>query len=247
MTNLVFEKQSQVLAANDQWKLGIGGDFVRLAQCDWPVTVRLYKGNREIGAMANMLAGDYVRDVDFDAVRVDNGASGQTVTVQIAGGGVGSDRVLGEVSVIDGGKSRTLAGLSFLANGYVAASVGNYSHVQLWNPTATKNLVVKQLFFSEPANGIFNIKAHNAALLTLFNNPLPKKMGAAVSSAEVRTQAAAAAIGVAAMMSGNILASATLKIEFQEPLIIPPGWGLVFHGNVNEQVNVAIDFYEDPV
>src|SRR5687767_12346484 len=99
MSNLVFEKLTQSLAANETWRLRIAADYFRIAASSWPLTVRVSKDNRELGSMSNLQAGDYVNGVPFDSVEIINGANAQSVTVQLAGGGVGSDRVLGEVSV----------------------------------------------------------------------------------------------------------------------------------------------------
>ena len=146
MSELVCEKLTQTLAAGAQWRVGVAGDFFRLAVAPYSVSVSLLVGNRIIGTMAGMLAGDYVKDIHFDGILITNGTTAPDVTMQIAGGGAGSDRVLGEVSVINGELARVKAGMCFTGANYSAPVAGQYSLCQLYNPAASgKNVILNKI------------------------------------------------------------------------------------------------------
>lgn len=248
--NLVFEKLTRSLAANQLWRTGIAANFFRLSEAAYPVTVRLYKDNRELGTMSNLLAGDYVRDVEFDAVQVENGATAQSVTVQIAGGGVGSDRVLGEVSVISGERSRVDAQTAFWGSAYAPPSAGNYSHTQLWNPAASGKLAyVTSISIASGVAGYFYIRYHTAALTTL-NAPAncsSKRLGSPNSLLENRSQLSATVLGTQIGFLKNET-TATLIVPLTEPIRIDPGFGLVFQPPaVNADCIFTAQYYEEPV
>ena len=249
MSNLIFEKIQQTLAALGLLKIGIAGNFIRIAEAQWPVTLRLLRGGQVIGSASNMLAGDYIRDVDFDGFEIVNGATAQSVTVQISGGGAGSDRVLGEVSVIDGGKFRSMSGAAFCGYGYTAGVAGQYAHSQLWNPAASgKNLVLEQVgSFSIAAmtQGV-GARVATVALTTLVGAAPAKKMGMSGSSAEIRTQNNAAILGGASNMF--VLSSAAPVYKPAEPVVIPPGYGLnMFNGLLAQDFGAAFEFFEEPI
>lgn len=247
MTSLVFEKLAQALSANQSWPVGIAGDFVRVEACEWPITLALYRDNREIGRMSNVRAGDFVRDVAFDRVTVINGATAQSVTVQIAGGGVGSDRVVGEVSVIEGGVNRTKSGIAMWGSAQSQPVAGNYSHVQLWNPVGSgRRVVVTELAYDIGAQGVVSFRAHNAALTNLGNPVGAKLLGVAAGVAQVRTVEAAVQLGT--QISGLVGDQITRIQKFSEPLVLPEGWGVMaVAGVVNTACRGNFQFFEEPL
>jgi hypothetical protein len=246
--SLVFEKLSQLLLANESWRMGIAGDFFRVSGADWPVTVTLYQGGREIGRMVGMQAGDYVRDVAFDLVRIDNGSIQQSVVVQIAGGGVGSDRVVGEVSVIDGGYSRTIAGSSFWAGAGHAGVPGLYSQLQLWMPPASgKVAAVKAIYVGRGVAGGVQLRYETVTAAVALSNGRSKRLSGAASAAALKLDSVGSLAGQQ-MAAFYIQASATQKIELQEPIAVEPGYGLSVYGSeANAVIEVAFDFHETVV
>lgn len=251
MSGLVFEKLLQTMAAGQDWRLNIAGDFFRLSGAQWPVSVALVKDLRIVGVMTNMLAGDYVRDIDFDGVIITNGSVGQDVSVQIAGGGAGSDRVMGEVSVIDGGKFRTLGGKAFWGSYTKVPSAGNYPAVQLWNPVGSGvRLCVEQLMFGNyTATGIvlFHIGINNVAGDTP-RSPLSKLSGGAASVAEMRVKEGAALWMPAGAYFGDVyqaVGQSMPPFTPKEPFVINQGSGLVVEGDVSKTISVNFEFYEE--
>lgn len=227
--NLIFEQQSQAMAANYEWKIMMAGDFLRITDSTYPVTVSLIKGNRIIGSMSNYKAGDFVRDIDYDGVVIKNGANAQTVTLQIAGGGAGSDRVVGEVSIINGEISRVINGQCFMASIGRTAAAGQYPHAYLYNLNSnTKSLSVSKISFYANdlgmAVGIGWIGAQPGGAAGSYTN---KKIGAPAPIAWILGQD----LGV---NTGNYFASVscdvaykTIEFQFSEPLLVGPGYGLV--------------------
>lgn len=249
MSNLVFEKLTQTLAASETWRLRIVADYFRLSASNYPVNVRLFRDNRELGAMANFQAGDYVAGVAFDQIAIENGSTAQSVTAQLAGGGVGSDRVLGEVSVISGEVSRSEAGVSYGGYGEQPAVAANYPHVQLWNPLGSgKNLIVNEVAASSGNGGQLFLASHNAAIGSLAAyQASAKKFGGSASVAQLRNGALAAFVGTylfGAWWGPNALYTVALT----EPYVIPPGQGLLaLNSVVNTTVMCGFQYYEKAV
>lgn len=253
MTSLVFEKLAQTLAAAEQWRIGVAGDFFRVAGCDWPVTVALYLGGREVGRMSGVQAGDYVRDVPFDQVHIINGATAQAVSVQIAGGGVGSDRVLGEVSVIEGGRARTLAGQAFGATFGATPAAGNYQFFQLWNPAGTgKRVVVQEITVLSDQTAVSQAVrlAFHAAAVGAVRAVNPRKLRAGPApSCEVRELAQATPILAGGAMGFTWVSKGQVQpIVLKDPLIILPGEGLLFETTVAAvHVQVGAQWFEEQI
>lgn len=248
--SLVFEKLAQSLGVSAHWMIGIAGDFFRLSACDWPVTVRLYQGGREVGAMVGMQAGDFVRDVHFDQVRVENGGTAQAVTVQIAGGGVGSDRVIGEVSVIDGGKARTKAGLAFMGAVLQTPVAGQYSCCQIKNPAGSgRRIVLEQVDATMTgAAGLVGVGQWGADMATLVAVGAAKMIGSGASSMQLRREAVAALPGLGAMMVGGTASGEAFQRKLSEPIVISPGGNIaVWSSVVNVRLDVGFEWYEEVV
>lgn len=247
--NLVFEKISQTLAAGEKLIIGIAGSFIRLSECQWPVTVVLIKENRIVGEMKNMLAGDYASGVEFDAVWIVNGASGQAVGVQISAGGAGSNRVLGEVSVIDGGKFRTLSGAAFIMPGVCQALAANLSHCQLINPVGSnKRAIISGLQVSADVASAVSIRYFDSPLSTLVGAPVSKLSGGAASAMEYRTQNSPAPIGTTILYGNYFQANQIQNLSFKEPIVLNPGRGLVgLSSSINANFYMAVELIEEPI
>lgn len=247
MSGLVFEKLTQILAAGQVWRLAIAADFFRIAAAPWALKVRIMKAGRILGEMDGWQAGDYLRGVEFDAVEVENGATAQAVTVQVAGGGVGSDRVIGEVSVIDGGEKTSDSGGAFMGGAVASAAAGTYSAVQLWNPVGSgKVLILRRASFGHSSDTQTYMQWYGTPLSDLFGKAQNKKVGGAVSSAELRrTSAAASIVGDGTLSRLFVKASENTEISMREPIIIEPGKGVHAICNiVNVMTGATFEFIE---
>lgn len=229
MSNLVFEKLAQALTAGQVWRLAIGADFFRIAACAWPLKVRILKAGRILGEMDGWQAGDYMRGVDFDAVEVENGSQAQAVTVQIAGGGVGSDRVIGEVSVIDGSRADTEAGKAFCFYSSGQGAVGERPHVQILNPAGSGKVVtIKEVVVSADVAGNISMFEYSTPLPTLVQKSKSKKAGNPDGSTECRSHKTGTFIGPQNHGTTFVAASGDSKFSFGEPLVLSEGRGFGF-------------------
>lgn len=238
--NLVFEKLSQTLSAGQTWELNIAADFLRVESAENPVTVRLLRGGRILGQMYDWSAGDYVRGVEFDSIQIVSSLSND-VTIQIAGGGVGTDKVLGAVtvsgsvsisgiaSVYDDNEFATKSGKAF--SGYAASAVvaGNYHAKILSNPAGSNvDLVLKEVNVSTFYGGsTSNIELQEFAAGTgTFerygkNNLLDGFAGA--SKSEIRDFKTTTFPANGAFWVCPTPAAVFVKKRFANPIIVKPG------------------------
>jgi hypothetical protein len=153
----------------------------------------------------------------------------------IGEGTSGTASVAGTVEVIDGGRARTLAGQAFSAAISNVANASQWANVQLWNPlTSQKTLVVKRILCRGDAAGVSQYRAvfttsQQTGLLTA-NCSNKNPLSTVVTSAQTRTWSLAPP-GVNNGVTGVFWAATiqigqSLQAEFNEPLIVPPGWGL---------------------
>lgn len=171
------------------------------------------------------------------------------VDIDFTPGTGGLVNVTGTVSVVDGAKVRTAANKAFWGSAGVAALAGNYSSVQLWNPAGSgKTLCVEQISFGTFGVGTpvtYYLGATNVAQ-TAYTNGRSKQIGGALSTAEIRTGQNAALPTTYTLMplyapSGN----QTITLKLSEPILLPPGYGLVISGGVNVAVQGDFEFYEE--
>lgn len=152
-----------------------------------------------------------------------------TGSVRLGLGRVKSSRLAGTISVVDGGKARTLAGSAFI--GPVAANLvaAQNAHCQLWVPAGGVNrLVVKTIAIASGTGGGVLLRGHNAALSSVYGALTAKLLGSgALAVYETRNQNNAGIIGGTALGVYYIAANQTLTVKLDEPIIIPPGQGLV--------------------
>ncbi len=166
--------------------------------------------------------------------------------VSIGDGDITDASVTGTVSVIDGGRARTLAGSAFYGLPVCGGTGGTYAHVQLINPVASlKNVFVEQLYpYSATANAAgFSLRrtltafgaAPTYAISKDFANTNP-------SVAEMRAGNNAAPQGTAQI--GTIFRAVPLKLT--EPIRLGPGQGLiVMSGTLGEDAACNFEFFEE--
>lgn len=179
----------------------------------------------------------------------DTSGAANTGLILVADSSFEDTRIYGNVEVVDGGRQITLEGKSFVGSTYVANGAGLYSHAQLFNPVAnTKWACVKRVVCtSHTGFSEFSVRPHNVALPTPQTAPKQKNLlaGSSAGTMEVWADQNVAVLGASTI--GQIYANsyATCVFDFSEPVLIPPGKGLLA---VNTLVNAAIranfDFYE---
>ncbi len=230
----------------------VHGNFLRIKSTSGfssnSVTVEFFKGQSPLPVdLDSSDAGDraFVPG-GFDCLRVTSAVT-QGLKLQVARGEVGSDRITGEVSVINGALSRARAGVSFFYGVSVAAVAAQYSHLQLWNPTVDRLAVVTgATFYSGVASGV-RLSRHAVALTTLVSAGESKYIGGPVSAMQIRSQANAAIFGTLIFQVVSDGAQ-TLPLPFREPIVVPPGGGiLIVPSVVNAPVNGGFEYFEESI
>ena len=200
----------------------------------------------------------------FDAGKVVNrwfvknpGTTAINGTVVLSTAGFRNFRISGDVNVLDGGKSRTLAGSAFtcLTNLAAAAPAGNYPRLQLWNPAGSgKRLVVESLSLVVPTGGGYSTSTNvvwmnTMALTSAPTQPQSKNPAVGVAVAQIQSDTPNTIASFASDVLYQLDANSSSVFPFvpKEPLIVPPGWGLTC-GGPTAATNLAIGFewYEEP-
>lgn len=242
-----FEKLTQTIAAGAAWRLGMAAAELQIVSSSYPLRVTLYRGGAVIGSGSNVLAGDYFRGVDFDFVELFSDDA-QDVTVLLSDGVSGSNRIVGEVSVINGELSRVKSGKAFIGNGVQSAVVAEYAHVQLLNPAGSLvDVVVNKISVMSASSAIeFVPRLYDTPLASLGVNASSKKLGAAAPVGQVRMASLAAQTGTGIMSLGVSSAYESKDIPFSEPFILEPGKGLLIAtGSVNASLFTTFQWIEE--
>ena len=234
------------LTAGGVQRLPVVGDYFKLLSCT---------GNLEIscdtGAQLDLLAGQGLRDYGFHVLTIkDKSGSGNVGRVLVGYSSMVDDRVTGEVSVIDGGKSRTFSGAAFAWAGGNTATAGNFPVCQLQNPVGSgKNIVVKAISL--------NLSGAGTAYVSEKVNPDQTSFGAPTSSKLVGNGGSIALVrggSVASLASPKFLdvrvfgAAGSFDRVLQEPIVLRPGFGIDMVSQLPAStLNWCSEWIEEPI
>jgi hypothetical protein len=240
----------RTLASGAADNISATGSFLKITSApNGAVQVKL-----DGGEAYSLMEGQGIRLPDgatFRDVAVKNLASNsQTVLVFIGDSRFEDTRITGTVSIIDGGKQRTLNGDAFLSACLATAVAAQNAHCQLWVPAGGANrLVVKTLHIASSTAGAIHLRVHNAAIATLYGSLSSKLLGTgALPTFEVRNANNAGLIGVVALGIAYVQAAQTLSMKLDEPIIIPPGQGLIIaHATVNTDLSLTFEGFREAV
>lgn len=184
---------------------------------------------------------------------ITNYANAATIvgTVVVGDGDITDNRVTGSVEVIDGGKNRTMASMSFSGYCGSGASAGNFSHAQLWNPVGSgKNAVVEQIVATLNVTAGLFVKFYNTALTTQTQDPSSKKSGGSATSMQQRAQQNATILagGFLNLAAFTLAGSTPITYKLAEPIVITPGYGLILVPSTqNVGVDANFEYFEESV
>lgn len=198
------------------------------------------------GGYVDLLPGQGVRSLNFDSLTVQDRSGLQNAGVLIAGDfDFQDDRITGTVDVVDGGRTRTLAGIAFGASAYQAAVAGQMGAIQIWNASTTKNIIVSQLAFSSVSAQQGAVYVSGTQLLNVSaTQPTNKKYGGGASVAQMRqdTHVAVPVGGVITNLSNNV------PYKFTEPVLLTPLSGLMINlSTMNAEIAVAFEYFEEMI
>lgn len=162
------------------------------------------------------------------------------------------DTIVGTVSIVDGGKNSTMAQTCFLGTVNSGAVAGNYNMSCLINPGGSgKNVVVESIIASVTAAvtiGMYMLSMSPAGS-THAQNKYAGLGGGSQSLAFIEQQTTGTlAIGVAPFQRAATNSNSGMVRKFAEPLIIPPGMGIVvICHTMATAIDVDFEFREDAV
>ncbi len=236
------------LAANQAQVLLVEGGFYKILSATGPVSV-----SREGGSIINPMRVGQGERLRFTRLTIqDVSGAANTVEVIIADESFVDDRISGEVSVIDGGKSRTLARVAYIGAVNCPAVAAQYAHAQLFNWSGNPNRVILESFWICSTNTV-NVSMYSASsnLSTPGSpfNPGSKNMDGASSLARAYYQNAAAHV-LSGTLRGyfQVLANTTFHVKLAEPMILAPTRGVswIVGNALNTDLLVTAEFYEEP-
>jgi hypothetical protein len=245
----------QAFGAGQMIPFNVPGNFFRIKRLTGftpeSLTVEFFRGGAKLPIDLTFSdTGDRARawPEGFDRVEITSSVA-QTVTVQISQGDITSERIQGEVRIIDGAVDRVRGGVAFWGSSATGPVAAQFAHVQLWNPAASGlRLIVHEAQVSVAVAGDGSFRRHNAQLAAAGAVIESKNVGgAAPVSTLMRTENNAALQGTV-IASVSLLAAKTEIYKFFDPFIVPPGFGLIFASNVvNVLARGSFQYYEELV
>lgn len=183
-----------------------------------------------------------------DSWTLANYANSNTIVgkVVIGDGQIDDPTIAGVVQVVDGGKSRTLAGVAYAASCYSNGVAAAYSRMQLWNPANSgKRAVVEAVnVFASTASNLFMMSSA-APLATLVLYGQPKLLGGSASVMQLMSDTNAAGPS-SSLQSLAVVGGQSQTFVPHEPVIVPPGFGLLVWDNVvNNSISGNFEWYEE--
>lgn len=229
-------------------RLDVRGEFFKLTSATGTLEVAI-----DDGGFVPVLPGQGFKPAGgFNALTIRDTSNAANVgRITIGDGDFIDDRISGEVSVIDGGRSITVTGRAFIAVGYVSAGAGQWAATALWNKSTTHRLVLKQVRYEYLAGGgyIPVQRLINATFGVVGSAPVNKDSnGPTSSNSEVRNLinggAAPAHIGEMAI---DVAMGTWRTITFEQPIVLEPGFGYMFTQNVaaGSQFAAVWDYFEE--
>lgn len=184
----------------------------------------------------------------FRDVTIKNTAAiAQTIVVFIGDTRFEDTRITGTVSVVDGGKARTISSQAFVGYNGNTSGGATFTVVQLRNPTTTKRLVVKRVTLSTSIAGIVQMSRHAVALADGPYNVYSKLLAAPAAMSALIYRDLLAATPGNQMFSLQLVANTPFVMVLEEPIVIPPGESLCFTMTVFSATFTAIyEGFEEP-
>ncbi|RQP43154.1 hypothetical protein [Burkholderia ubonensis] len=190
----------------------------------------------------------------FDAGKVVNrwfvknpGTTAINGTVVLSTAGFRNFRITGDVNVLDGAKSRTLANIAYSGAAFVNTAAGQMPYVQLWNPAANPNrLVLEQIEIDSSTTPLTGSMGFTQTQGTAQQTGVAKRSGGTASMAICGTQSVVYSGFNPMVRDFSLQTNGTQQIKFSSPLIIMPGWAFEIRAN-NAAAYLAANFewYEE--
>lgn len=223
----------------------IQGEYVEILECAYPIDVAMMdRSGAQLSTMRNAEASYFSRPGKYEVIQVTS-ASAQTVRLFVGSGDAGTRRTSGDVSVIDGGKSRTLANTAFIASEGATGDATTAPAVYLMNPAGSgRNIVVKSFRVSFSAAQSYGLE-WSLGVTGLDNSALAvvSKSNAGVFVAKVyrhTTGVLAAKSGTNSLATASLAANSVDYVLFTEPVVIRQGDQLKAFGTGSSSTGIFV-------
>lgn len=244
------------IAAGETKNFLINGGYFEVLECAYPIDVLLMdKQGSQRSILKSAEASYFNAPGAFEVIQITS-AQAQDVRFFVGDGTAGTRRVAGVVSVVDGGKNRTISDVAFMsAAGTELPAAGFYSNVALKNPAASgKRMIVKTISANAPnaMNCNFGKFAVGLASVAGDVSAISKNFGGAVVSAGLM-QVDSVTYN-APFTGGNVIGqlafAANLRdtYKFDEPVVVAPGQCLRISANTPAVQFVAgLEWFEESI
>jgi len=227
----------------------IQGEYLEILESAYPIDVAMMdRSGAQLSTMRNAEASYFSRPGKYEVIQITS-AIAQTVRLFIGSGDAGTRRTSGEVSVIDGGKSRTIANNAFLASGYCASQIGKLAISELYNNGgAGKKAIISSITVASATANVIALGFNNAPTSNLLKFATSKLTGGISStSIAVRYQSVDAIPGTfIELMVIYVPANETIEFKLNEPLILLANRGLQIYASVaGTDLRTSFEFFEE--
>lgn len=232
------------LSANGGMNIETAGRFVKYVRGTGKIRVRFDKGG-----YIDLLPGQGCTGLDFSRLTVEDRSGALNAGVLLAGAFMfQDDRISGTVDVVDGGRTRTLAGQAFYGSVGIASAAGNNGHVGLLNPGASGlRVTVSGFLVTLTADGYVNVSGMANVLTTLAGYGKNKKVGGADSVSQLRYESVPSTYYQTNPPMVCLFAKAGVLVPqvFKEPIVLEPGQGLLMYTGTGANMNTSFEYLEE--
>lgn len=236
------------IPAGGSFPLMVIGDYCKILTSSGPLTLT----GDTFGTLGPILAGQGVENSTFKRlVLTDNTGAVNKGTILIADNKFIDDRITGEVSIIDGEKSRVLAAQYFAASPAITAV--NYGNIQLFNPVGSgKNVFINSLILNTQITATFVLHSASTELTNDVTNIRLSslKIGNSVGVTKVKNEDNAVIYAYENSSFGYfvIAAGSTTALNYKNPILLTPGFGI----NIScmtpaNTLSANISFFEEQI
>ena len=249
-----------MLSAGGSQQLAVVGSSVKLVDSTGPIELRT-----DTGVRVPLMPGQGFRGIDFGSLTmIDKSAAQNSGKLLVISGEMTDNRIVGEVSVVDGAKSRVLSSKSIFACvpfGYTP-NVGWYSSVIIFNEPTSLKFVLNQIVIQ----GVVNLRGESVDGCVILKSAVAadivalEQIGTTLTAQGSKLAGDPALSGVTAYggcsqlknpigqnLGGQYYVSPTaapVMLKLTEPIVMKAGRGIVICGLVpNMAFSVAVEGY----
>lgn len=233
-----------VWAAGETKTFHVNGEYIELLDGLYACDVFLMDKS---GAQLSIMRGCEVSFFSkpsggFNTVQITS-VQAQYLRFFVGSGDAGTRRISSTVQVVDGGRARSIAGQAFMGvatTGPIAAASGCS---QLWNPVGSgKNAVVKRYSVCGSTAGFIQVRTQNSIVVSSqVGTGFAKQPSLAPGVVQVRAGNPAGSVVGNMVDQMSIMANGVYGTVLQEPIVLPPGYGLSLQ-NVSSTSDIAAAF-----